>query len=267
MKLKEINFYGLKISDFSIENLHSYYKYIISESKTAVCYGYSLGIIPFFKKYPQLYKMINSFDVSVTDGTQFYWMMNFFGYKTKTFLSIPFMTIDALQYANKNKKSVLLLGSDNETNKLATNNLRKKYPNIIFYDGHHGYFSQDQEQDLVNYINDCGPNFLLIGISSPKKEEFAFKYKSHLRVNIVIPCGGMIDVFSGKVKLASPFIKKIGLATLVRIIQEPKRQLSLNLWIAFEVIFKIFPKLFWSAYIKNNKNYFLPSIYKIREND
>jgi UDP-N-acetyl-D-mannosaminuronic acid transferase (WecB/TagA/CpsF family) len=135
MQIDNINFFGLKVSSFSLKELHTYYKTIISTSKTIICYGYSFGTIPLFKKYPDLYGIINSFDINVTDGTQFYWFMKLFGHKIKQFLSIPYLTIDALEYANQNEHSVMLLGADDETNVLATNNLKVKYPNINFFPG------------------------------------------------------------------------------------------------------------------------------------
>jgi UDP-N-acetyl-D-mannosaminuronic acid transferase (WecB/TagA/CpsF family) len=66
----------------------------------------------------------------------------------------------------------------------------------------------------------------------------------------------MIDVFAGKVKLTSPILKKLGLATLVRVIQEPKRQLGLNLWLSYETFCRIIPKTLWETKIKKNKIFF-----------
>lgn len=263
MSIEDQDFFGLKVSNFSVNELYKYYDDVIEVSKTIICYGYSFGIIPFFKVYEDIYRIINSFDINVTDGTQFYWFMRLFGYKLKTFLSIPFLTIKTLEYANNKNKSVLLLGSDASTNRIATKNLKIKYPNIYFSDGMDGYFSEAEENNVVNYINCKKPNILLIGISSPKKERFAYKYKNELNANIIIPCGGMIDVFAGKVKLASPFLKKIGLATLIRIIQEPRRQFWLNIWIAYETFFRIIPKTIYEVKLKGNKNFTIPSIYRI----
>lgn len=265
MNLVQINFYGCKITDFELEDLFSYYEYILRNNKTIVAYGYSFGIIPFFKKYPDLYKIINSFDINVTDGTQFYWFMKLFGYKLKTFLSIPHLTIKTLEYADKNKKSILLLGADIKTNRIATENLRNKYTNAVFLDGKDGYFTEDEEIEIIDYINSQCPDILLIGISSPKKERFAYKYRDKICAKIIIPCGGMIDVFAGKVKLASPFVKKIGLATLIRIIQEPRRQLLLNMWIAYETFLKIIPRTLYEVCIKRNNNFIIPSIYGLKK--
>jgi len=265
MRLQQIDFYGCKITDINLEELYSFIDYTINNARTIICYGYSFGIVPLFKKYSDLYKIINSFDINVTDGTQFYWFMRLFGYKLRCFLSIPFLTIRTLEYADKNKKSVLLLGADSKTNKIATNNLKNKYSNIIFFEGRDGYFSEDEEYKVVDYINSKKPNILLIGISSPIKERFAYKYKSVLKTNIIIPCGGMIDIFSGKVKLASPFLKKIGLATVIRIIQEPRRQLLLNVWLAYETFIKIIPKTIYNVKFKRNKNFIIPFIYGVEE--
>lgn len=263
MEIEQLDFYGLKISNFNLNDLLNYYDKIINESNTIICYGYSFGIIPFFKKYNDLYQIINNFDINVTDGTQFYWFMKILGFKLKTFLSIPFLTLKTLEYANKKKKSVLLLGATKEINKLATENLKNKYPDAIFFEGLDGYFTETEEYTYVNYIKSKKPNILLIGMPSPKKERFAYKYKNKLNTNIIIPCGGMIDVFAGKVKLASPFLKKIGLATLIRIIQEPRRQLMPNIWVAYETILKVIPITLWNTKIKKKKNFLLPSIYNL----
>jgi N-acetylglucosaminyldiphosphoundecaprenol N-acetyl-beta-D-mannosaminyltransferase len=259
--LNQVDFFGLKISNFTIDELHEYYDQTIFNSETIICFGYSFETIPNFKKYPDLYNIINNFDVSVTDGTWFYWFMKFLGFKLKTFLSIPFMSIDALNYANTHKKSVLLLGGDEVTNKTAISNLKKEYSNIHFFDGRDGFFKQEEETDVVQYINNCKPNILLIGISSPKKERFAERYKYQLSTNIIIPCGGMIDIFAGKVILASPFFKKIGLATLIRLIQEPVRLFPRVLLLSYETICKIIPITIWQSKIKKNNNFRIPSIY------
>lgn len=263
MQIEQYDFYGLKISNYSIDELFNYYDIVTKGPKTIVCYGYSFGILPFFKKYKDLYRIINNFDINVIDGTQFYWFVKLMGYKLKTFLSIPFLTIKTLEYANENKKSVLLLGADIETNKTAIVNLKAKYPNALFFDGKDGYFSEEEEREVVNFINKKRPNILLIGISSPKKERFADKYKNELTANIIIPCGGMIDVFAGKVKLAPPFLKKIGLATLIRVVQEPRRQLFLNIWLVYETLFKIIPYTIFQIKIKRNKKFTIPNIYGI----
>lgn len=263
MEIEQFDFYGLKVSDFTLSDLHKYYDEVIINSKTIICYGYSFGTIPFFKKYPDLYKIINSFDIMVTDGTYFYWFMKYSGYQLKKFLSIPFMTLEALEYANKHRKSVLLLGADSDTNNTATQNLKNKYPDIHFYDGHNGYFDESEELPVVEFINKCKPDILLIGMSTPKKESFAFKYKNQLACSIIIPCGGMIDVFAGKVKLASPFLKKIGLAAFIRTIQQPRHLLLRNLWLAAEILGIIIPVSFYQIKIKKNRNFFIPGIYNI----
>ena len=262
LKISQYNFFGLKVSNLSKKELITFCDETILASETIICYGYSFGIIPLFKKYPHLSEIINSYDINVTDGTLFYWFMNIMGYRINSFISIPNMTIDLLNYANDNQKSVLLLGADRKTNQKATSNLRISYPAIHFFEGVDGYFDEDNEIDIINYINQCSPTILLIGISSPIKENFAYKYKNQINSNIIIPCGGMIDVFSGKVRLAHPFAKKLGLATLVRIIQEPKRHLVLNLWLSYETFFKIIPVTLWELLVRRNKHFRIPSIYK-----
>ena len=51
-KIKYLDFFGLKLSVFEVSELLEYTKEVISKKRKAVCYGYSFGTIPYFKKYP-----------------------------------------------------------------------------------------------------------------------------------------------------------------------------------------------------------------------
>ena len=258
--IKNFDFYGLKVSDMSFSEIEDHFDEAIAKYKPLVAYGYSFTIIPYFKKYRRLYFEINSFDISVTDGMQFYWYTKMMGFNIRNFISIPDLTNFSINYANDHKLAVMLLGGTAEINLAAQNKLKSKYENISIC-GLDGYFDTSNEEEIVKEINKKEPHILLVGISSPKKEDFVFKNRDKLNAKIIIPCGGMIDIFAGKTKLTPKIFKKLGLASFYRVIQEPKRLLLLNIWLFYEIVFKIIPISFYQIKIKKNKSYFIPSIY------
>ncbi len=242
--MEQLNVFGLKVSNFELKEVDELFSLTINNNKSFILFGHSLGYITLFKKYPELYEIINSFDLLVCDGTQFNWYCYFTGFKLKTVISIPNITNYTLEYANVRGLKVLLFGAKEEINKKATDNLQKKYPNIKMLPGINGYYKGFEEQGIVARIKQHNPHILLIGISTPIKEKFVYNYKSDLNSNILIPCGGMIDIYAGYTKQSPTWIKKTGLATPFRIIQEPKRLFHLHLWMTIEIIFKIIPITF-----------------------
>ena len=253
--MEHLNVFGLKVSSFELKEIDEFFYSTIHNKNGIVLFGHSLGYITLFKKYPGLYEIINSFDLLVCDGTQFNWYCYLNGFKLKTVISIPNITNYTLEYANTNSLSVLLFGAKEEINKKAIENLQKKYPNIKMLPGINGYYKQTEEKEIVARIKNQKPHILLIGISTPIKEKFVHTYRAELSSNIIIPCGGMIDVYSGYAKQSPPWVKKMGFATPFRIIQEPRRLFIPHTRMILEIFLKILPITFFNRVVLQKKNF------------
>ena len=255
------NVFGLKVSNYSLKEVNKLFKQTIQTGTNIVIYGHSFGGIPNMKIHPELYAVVNTFDLLVCDGTPFNWFCNFSGFKLNTVMSIPDITNYALEYANKNHLKVLLFGAKKDINIQANKRLSLKYPAAHFLEGIDGYFNQSEEDKIVTSINKLAPDILLIGISTPIKERFAYKYKNDLKANIIIPCGGMIDIYAGITRQSPRLIKKMGLATAFRIIQEPRRLFWLHTWMVYETIFKIIPLALYYRVFFRQKDFNLMDKY------
>jgi N-acetylglucosaminyldiphosphoundecaprenol N-acetyl-beta-D-mannosaminyltransferase len=265
MNMEHYDVFGMKVSNYTIKDLEQLFDRTIHSGDNIVIYGYSFGLVSFFKKYPDLYPIANSYDVLVCDGTLFNWYCNLFRFKLKTVMSVPEITNFTLEYANKNNLKVLLFGAPKEVNIKANQILTKRFPNITFPEGIDGYFRECDEDKIIERINEISPDILLIGISGPIKERFAYKYKKVINSSIIIPCGGMIDVYAGKTKQSPRVIKKMGLASPYRIIQEPRRLLFLNLWMTYETIFKIIPITILYRFILGKEFNLIEKYLKIKQ--
>jgi N-acetylglucosaminyldiphosphoundecaprenol N-acetyl-beta-D-mannosaminyltransferase len=118
--------------------------------------------------------------------------------------------------------SVYFLGGAPGVAEAAANNIIKKYPALRAAGWHDGYFSKDGEAQIVNEIKRLKPDILVIGMGMPKQELFAHRHRA-LPVRLTLCLGGSIDIMSGKVKLAPPVFRKLGLEWLYRLISEPSR--------------------------------------------
>jgi len=243
--IKKLNFHGLAISDFTEEELWSEVDFTIRDRKQMVIYWRHIGSPGLMKKTPGLLEITNNFDLILIDGRGLYLFMRLMGQKLKSELYTSWFTLELLKKAAKNNYSVMIFGATEDANRAATSNIRSQYQVKTVYPGINGYFTHDDEDSIVERINKFAPDILLVGISTPKKELFAHKHRHHLNVRIIHLCGGMVDVIAGKTKITPKWIKKLGLAWLYRIIQEPRRLLIpviSMMWEGIKFAFKIILK-------------------------
>ncbi len=85
----------------------------------------------------------------------------------------------------------------------------------------HGYQDYDSVIQKINLIK---PNILLVGLGSPKQEEFIYNNLSKMpSIKLAIGVGGAFDFISGHIKRAPQIFQKTGLEWLWRLIIQPKR--------------------------------------------
>lgn len=203
-------------------------------------------------------KISNSFDVMVADGRFLYLFARFLDEPLKFDISIPFLTNLVFEIANSRGYSVWLLGSTKESNDNATKRLSIQYPNMIMYDGFSGGSITEIEYDhIIEHVYKNKPDIICIGVSTPKKERFAFYAKGKVDTKIIIPYGGMIDGLAGTVKLTPLILKKMGFATLFRLFQESGRLGVITLETVYESFIKVIQRLLLEVKLKLNKEFSL----------
>lgn len=137
------------------------------------------------------------------------------------------------------------LGAREEVVKEAVENVKSTYSNIKIVGWHDGYFSLNNDAEIVNEIKEKKADVLFVAMSSPLKEKFISKNLKELNVPVCIGVGGSFDILAGVCKLAPKWVSKIGLEWFYRLIQEPKR-----LWKRYLVTNSIFIWLVLKEFIK-----------------
>jgi len=78
-------------------------------------------------------------------------------------------------------------------------------------------------KELSELIVDCKPDFLWVGLSTPKQELFMNEFISKLDVKIMFGVGAAFDIHTGYISSAPIIMQKLSLEWLYRLVQEPKR--------------------------------------------
>ncbi|MES2901034.1 MAG: WecB/TagA/CpsF family glycosyltransferase [Pseudomonadota bacterium] len=118
---------------------------------------------------------------------------------------------------------VFLLGAQEEVVAGVKRSYEQKYPGLTVAGYRNGYWTPDQEPDVVRQIAEARADLLFVAISSPKKEQFLGQYQALMQVPFAMGVGGTFDVAVGRVKRAPLWMQKSGLEWFYRFLQEPRR--------------------------------------------
>ncbi|MCI4677056.1 WecB/TagA/CpsF family glycosyltransferase [Rhodoblastus acidophilus] len=115
------------------------------------------------------------------------------------------------------------LGARPEVLQGAAERVRELYPAIRFAGLRDGYFTREQEPEVVRAIRESGADCLFIGMPTPRKERFLAAHRDELATPFIMGVGGSFDVLAGAVQRAPERMQRFGLEWLYRVYQEPRR--------------------------------------------
>lgn len=158
------------------------------------------------------------FNILQPDGIGMYFLLKIFGGNRKNFerMTGTELYIKIIQ-SNNNYKIFLVGGATNSKNCIVA-----KFINYKFSIS--GFLPSLIKDDIdVKKINKTNSDILLVGLGTPKQEEWIIRNKDKLNVPIIIAVGSGIDFLAGVKKRAPLWMRKIGLEWLYRLFQEPRR--------------------------------------------
>jgi len=169
--------------------------------------------------------IINSADFSVCDSSIIYYCSKLLSQSSLRDKITGFDAMTALlQIANKRKEKIFLLGSTDDTVKLAVNNIKLTYPDLDVSGFRNGFFNIEKDTPgIIKCINDSGAKYLFIGMGSPRQEKWVYENKDKLITKFIISVGGLFDIYSGRIKRAPLFFQKIGMEWFWRFLNDPRR--------------------------------------------
>ena len=243
---ERINVLGIGISPLNLKTtIQILLKARMNDIKGYVCVTGAHGVIESLKDH-FLRKIHNSSFLTVPDGTPNVWMGLEQGfskigrvYGPDLMMGICEKTSNAINESNK--FSHYLYGSTPEVINLLKSNLIKRFPQIKIvgsYAPPYRALNDLEKKDLIESVNNCKPDFLWVGLSTPKQERFMSEYVNELDCGIMIGVGAAFDINAGLQKDAPNWMKEIGLQWFFRLCQEPRR-----LWKRYLTVVPIFSLL------------------------
>jgi N-acetylglucosaminyldiphosphoundecaprenol N-acetyl-beta-D-mannosaminyltransferase len=186
-------------------------------------------------------------DLCLPDGIGLIMAGKLFGTPLKERITGSDFVWDLAGLAEKEGKSIYLLGASEGVAKKASEKLKEKYPNLKIVGAESGGdVASSDNQNLLDKISSASPEILFVAFGQVKQEKWIAENLSKIpSVKIAIGIGGALDFIAGNAKRAPKIIRKIGLEWLWRLILEPwraKRIWNATIVFGWKCIFKNSPR-------------------------
>lgn len=195
------------------------------------------GEIALIAKHDQEYlSLLNSSDLVIADSTNICWAARLLGFKTdRTPGSV--LTLKLCTFAQKNKRSVYLLGGRGDVPEKTALELTRQFPKLKIA----GYSNRDpDDRDELERLRALKPEIVFVAYGAPKQERWIAAHKSALPPAVYVGIGGTFDVISGKKRRPPEILRRISLEWLWRLMVEPTKtrcRRTINALVVFPLIF------------------------------
>jgi N-acetylglucosaminyldiphosphoundecaprenol N-acetyl-beta-D-mannosaminyltransferase len=170
-----------------------------------------------------LAEVIRSCDLINADGMAVVWAGRLLGVPIPERVAGIDLMDDVLGRAAQHGWRVYFLGARQEIVDEVVRREQVRHPGLVVAGQRDGYWTRDEEPEVVAAIAATRPDVLLVAMPSPMKEQFLSRHKATLAVPFVMGVGGSFDVVAGKVTRAPVWMQKAGLEWSFRMMQEPRR--------------------------------------------
>jgi N-acetylglucosaminyldiphosphoundecaprenol N-acetyl-beta-D-mannosaminyltransferase len=166
--------------------------------------------------------LTSRFDYFIPDGMPLIWALNAGGAKLRDRVYGPtFMRECVLR--SPAPFTHYFLGGSQECLEALTKVFSNQNTSVQIVGARNGYFNSAAEPEIVNEINALSPDFIWIGLGTPKQQEWIHRHKSAIRRGILFAVGFAFDVNAGTKKDAPGTMQRAGLTWLYRLLTEPRR--------------------------------------------
>jgi exopolysaccharide biosynthesis WecB/TagA/CpsF family protein len=120
-------------------------------------------------------------------------------------------------------KRIGLIGAKPETLLKAAKNFKEHAPWHEVVPIHHGYFAEEQSQDVLAEVSRLKLDILLIAMGTPRQEKWIDRHIRPEHARLVIGVGALFDFVAGEVPRAPKLVRKLRVEWFYRFLQEPRR--------------------------------------------
>lgn len=167
-------------------------------------------------------EVTDTMDLFVPDSMVLTWAVNWQGGEMQDRVYGPSFLAHMIEHSPPGLRHFFLGASEQCLEKLLQV-IRNRNPGFQIAGAHHGYFSPDEGEDVLRIINDTKPDFVWVGLGTPKQQEWMHRFHGRVNAGVLLAVGFAFDVNAGTKSDAPQWMHPLGLTWLYRLLEEPQR--------------------------------------------
>ena len=172
---------------------------------------------------PELKRIVNECPLINADGISILWAAKVLGVPIKDRVTGIDLFLNLVELASEKGYKIYLFGAKEEVVRKVKKVFEEEYPTLQIVGYRNGYFTEEDEPEIVKNMAESGADMMFVAFSSPKKEYWINKYIDQLNIPFVMGVGGSFDVVAGVTERAPKWVQIRGFEWLYRLVQEPRR--------------------------------------------
>ena len=172
---------------------------------------------------PELKRIVNECPLINADGISILWAAKVLGLPIKERVTGIDLFLNLVKVASEKGYKIYLFGAKEEVVRKVKKVFEEEYPTLQIVGYRNGYFTEEDEPEIVKNMAESGADMMFVAVSSPKKEYWINKYIDQLNIPFVMGVGGSFDVVAGVTERAPKWVQIRGFEWLYRLVQEPRR--------------------------------------------
>ncbi len=226
VSVKTIDVLGTALVPTTYAEFASYCEQLAKQEGTWVVNMTNTQVVTMRRHSAEFRKLTDNVDFFIPDGMPLIWCLNRRGANLRDRVYGPTFMRKVLQ--DSSGFTHYLLGGSDQTG----SELRRRFSDAKFIGAFHGNSNKegvlegDAEHNVVEEINRLSPDFIWIGLGTPKQDWWIYRHKSQIKRGVILAVGFAFDVNAGAKKDAPLWMQRNGLTWVFRLATEPRRLLG-----------------------------------------
>jgi N-acetylglucosaminyldiphosphoundecaprenol N-acetyl-beta-D-mannosaminyltransferase len=175
---------------------------------------------------PELRAIHNRSGLTTPDGMPMVWAGHRAGASWMKRVYGPDLMLAVLARSAERGWTNYLYGGKEGVPEVLASRLAARFPGLRIVGSHSPPFrtlTPEEDEAIVERINAANPDFVWIGLSTPKQERWMAAHVGRLRAPALLGVGAAFDIHAGTLRQAPPWMQRSGLEWAYRLYREPRR--------------------------------------------